>query len=113
MKLYTHCTSCKRQIPIKSSASTRPDLQMEKGSDFKVYCSCGSEETKHVNDITAEKSNSVMIIGVAIGIVVSAILLFNYGIIGTLGLSIPIIFWRQQMSAIKALIVLRLGEGDC
>ena len=75
---------------------------MEKGNEFKVYCSCGSEETKHVNDVIAEKNNLVMIIGVGIGIVVSAVLLFNFGIIGTLGLSIPIIFWQQQISATKA-----------
>ncbi len=102
MKLYTHCTSCKKQIAIKSSASTRPDLQLEKGNDFKVYCSCGNEETKHANDITAEKNNLILVIGIVVGVVVSAVLLFNYGYIGTLGFSIPFIFWQQQMSVTKA-----------
>lgn len=103
MDLYTHCTSCKKDIKIKSIASTRPDLQMEKGEEFDVNClSCGNLEKKHVNDIKAEYNNTLILIGVVIGAVVSIFLLNYFGIVGAIGTAIPILFWQQQMSAKKA-----------
>jgi len=55
MKLVTRCKSCNKDIRIKSGASTRPDLQMEKGDEFNVNCqNCGKILKKHVNDVKAE-----------------------------------------------------------
>jgi len=90
-------------MKIRSSALTRPDLQMEKGNEFGVTCqSCGNNEKKHVNDVRAEKNNLIILLGLGIGIIVTLFLLFNYGLIGTVGLAIPLIFWKQQMSATKS-----------
>ena len=102
MKLVTYCKSCKKDIRIKSNASTRPDLQMEKGDEFNVNCqNCGKVEKKHVNDIKAESNNSIILIGIGIGII-SAIVLWNiFGAIGTVSGIIPVFLWYQQMDATK------------
>ncbi|CAM1365318.1 hypothetical protein [Tenacibaculum xiamenense] len=103
MNLYAHCKSCKKDIKIKSSASTRPDLQMEKGDEFNVNCqNCGKMEKKHVNDIKAEPNNTIILIGVGIGILVTIFLWIYFGAIGTISVIIPILFWQQQMSATKS-----------
>lgn len=103
MKLITRCNSCKKDIIIKSNAATRPDLQMEKGDEFNVNClSCGKLEKKHVNDIRAEASKNIMLIGVSIGIIATIILWTVFGAIGTLGIAIPLLLWYQQMEATKA-----------
>ena len=101
--LVTYCKSCKKDIRIKSSAATRPDLQMEKGDEFNVNChNCGKIERKHVNDIKAEPNNNLIIVGVIIGIIVTIMLWNMYGAIGTVSGIIPLIFWQQQMSATKS-----------
>ncbi|MFD0992013.1 hypothetical protein [Tenacibaculum geojense] len=102
MKLTTHCSSCKKDIRIKSNASTRPDLQMEKGDEFNVNCQhCGKMEKKHVNDIKAEQNNIIILIGILTGII-SAIVFWNmFGAIGTVSGLIPVLFWYQQMDATK------------
>lgn len=103
MNLVAYCKSCKKDIKIKSSAPTRPDLQMEKGDEFNVNCqNCGKVEKKHVNDIKAESNNMVILIGVVIGILASIFLWINFGAIGTLSMVIPFLFWQQQMSATKS-----------
>lgn len=103
MNLYTHCKSCKRDIKIKSSASTRPDLQMEKGDEFIVNCqNCGKMEKKHVNDIKAEPSNTIIFIGVGVGILSTIFLWIYFGAIGIVSMMIPVLFWQQQTSATKS-----------
>lgn len=103
MKLITRCSSCKKDIKIKSSAATRPDLQMEKGDEFNVNCqNCGKLEKKHVNDIKAEPNNTFILIGVGIGIICAVVLWSIFGAIGAVSGIIPILFWYQQMDATKA-----------
>lgn len=103
MKLYTNCKSCKKEIRIKSNASTRPDLQMEKGDEFNVNClNCGKIEKKHVNDIKAEPNKSIILIGAVIGLFATLFLWLIYGAIGTVSIIIPLIFWQQQMSSTKS-----------
>lgn len=103
MDLITHCKSCKSDIKIKSSASTRPELQMEKGDEFNVNCqNCGKVEKKHINDVKAESSKTIMLIGVGIGILATIILWFYFGALATASFAIPVIFWQQQMVATKA-----------
>ncbi len=103
MKLVTCCSSCKKDIKIKSSASTRPDLQMEKGTEFNVNCqNCGKIEKKHVNDVKAEPSKILILIGIGIGVIVTVLLWNFYGAIGTVSAIIPMLFWQQQMNSIKA-----------
>jgi uncharacterized membrane protein len=76
---------------------------MEKGDEFIVNCkNCGKQEKKHINDVNAEPNNTIIIIGIGIGIIVTIFLWFFYGAIGTVTAIIPIIFWQQQMSATKS-----------
>ena len=103
MNKSTYCTSCKKEIKITTNASTRSDLQMEKGTEFIVNCqNCGKTEKKHVNDIRADINNTIIVTGVVVGIVLSLILFYYFGLIGTIGIAIPFILWRQQMGAKKA-----------
>lgn len=102
MVLYTNCKSCKATITIKSNASTRPDLQMEKGTEFNVNCSeCGSIEKKHVNDVRAEEGKQIVFIGVVLGVIVTIVLWRLFGAIGAVSMVIPILFWKQQINATK------------
>lgn len=103
MNLFAFCKSCKKDIKIKSNASTRPDLQMEKGDEFIVNCSkCGKTERKHVNDVRAEPNNTVLLVGAIIGVLVTVFLWMFYGAIGTVSIIIPILFWQQQTIATKS-----------
>ncbi len=102
MTLYTNCTSCKADIRIKSNAFTRPDLQMEKGTEFNVNCSeCETIQKKHVNDVRAEEGKLMLLIGIVLGIIVTIVLCSLYGAIGTASIVIPILFWQQQIKATK------------
>ena len=102
MNLITYCKSCKKDIKIKSNASTRPDLQMEKGDEFKVSCkSCGKTAIRHVNEIKAEPDNILILSGVAIGVFATIILWQLYGAIGVISIAIPILIWKQQINATR------------
>ena len=103
MKLYTNCKSCKAAINIASGAETRPDLQMEKGSEFKVNCTnCGKFDKKHVNDISASPNKTMLLTGIILGIFATIVLWFFYGAIGAASLTIPFLFWQQQVKATHA-----------
>ena len=102
MKLYAYCKSCKKEIKIKSSASTRPELQMEKGDDFNVNCqNCGVIEKKHINDIVAEPNKTIILFGILIGVFVTIFLWIYFGAIGTVSIIIPVLFWQQQNNETK------------
>jgi hypothetical protein len=102
MKLITRCSSCKKEVRVKSSAATRPDLQMEKGDEFLVNCdNCGNMEKKHVNDVTAETNNTIILIGVVIGALSAIVLWSMFGAIATVSGIIPLIFYYQQIEAVK------------
>jgi hypothetical protein len=106
MKLYTICKSCKEEIKIASTASTRPELEMEKGGEFNVNCtSCGVMQKKRVNDIRAKHNIIMVLIGLLIGIVASIALLIILGDI-KIGLVlvaiIPLFIWQQQSKTAQA-----------
>lgn len=102
--LIARCSSCKKDITIKSNATTRPDLQMEKGDEFTVNCqNCGKMEKKHVNDIKVQPNNMPILIGFGIGVIATLILWHIFGGISLLlSAAIPIGFWYHQMDATKA-----------
>lgn len=102
MNLYTTCRSCKENINIKSDATSRADLQMEKGDELKVNCQkCGKIDKIHVNDIKAESSKIIIFIGLMLGIFVTVFLIYFYGVIGTVSAIIPLFFWQQQMKSAR------------
>ncbi|CAL2103334.1 conserved protein of unknown function [Tenacibaculum sp. 190130A14a] len=103
MRLYTRCKSCKSEFKIKSNAETRPDLQMEKGEEFKVNClNCGKVDKVHVNDIRAEQNNIIILIGLVFGIITTIVLWYYFGAIGTISAIIPVLFWQTEMKSVKA-----------
>lgn len=103
MKLFTKCNSCKEEISIKSNASTRADLEMEKGEVFNATCtSCGINHKKHVNDVRAKQNNIIVLGGIGISIIVTIVLWNVFGAIGTISGAIPILIWRQQSNSVYA-----------
>jgi hypothetical protein len=103
MSLYTVCKSCKESISVKSSASTRPELQMEQGDDFSVNCqTCGKVDKIHVNDVKSEINKTTIFIGLILGVVITIVLWVVYGAIGTVSMIIPLLFWQQQMNSAKS-----------
>ncbi|WP_196888750.1 hypothetical protein [Aureivirga sp. CE67] len=103
MKLYTVCSSCKEEIKIKSFASTRPELQMEKGREFNVNCqNCGVFEKKHINDVKAEIGKLMLLIIGFSGIAFAVFLFFFLGMISSLISFIPMIFWQQEVKAVRS-----------
>ena len=102
MRLNIYCTSCKADSKIKSQATTRPELQMEKGDDFVLNCkNCGKTEKKHINDVKAEIDNRLLIGGTIVGIIATIILWIYFGAIGTVSIGIPLLIWQLQMGSVK------------
>ena len=53
MKLCANCVNCKKEMFVKSFASTRVDLEMDKGKNFKLKAQgCGRDQNVHINDVT-------------------------------------------------------------
>lgn len=101
--LYTCCKSCHENIKIKSYAITRPDLSMERGDEFNQMCShCGATRKYHVNDVWAKQNKFVLLLVVIFSLILTVVLLFAFGIIGTLTVIIPAIFAKQQLSSVAA-----------
>ncbi len=103
MKLYVKSNSSDELVSIKTSASTRPELQMEKGGEFAVnFPKTGKNEKVHVNDVFAEINKVTIGIGLIIGILVTLVLWNYFGAIGTISGVIPVLFWQQEMKAVKS-----------
>ncbi|MCL6266737.1 hypothetical protein [Flagellimonas myxillae] len=98
MRLTYTCAACKRQNFLREKADTRPELQQKVGRDeIQVNCdNCGKLDKKHINRITAVVDQRVTAVGLAIGGVVSFILIYLFGLIATITLSFPIIVWRYE-----------------
>lgn len=102
MQLYTTCQHCQSTLTVKSSCATRSELQMEKGDFLSIYCSgCEELKEKHVNDIRAKTDGRILLIGLIASIIVSVILWFVLGAIGTLSILIVVLFAQQEMKAVK------------
>lgn len=103
MMLYKKCDSCKKENAIKSHASTRPDLEMEKGEIFKLSCAhCGKIQKVHVNDIRARQNNMIVIGGIGLCVLFTALLWKPFGFIATFTFAVPLIIWVAQNKAVHA-----------
>ncbi len=99
MILTTICSSCKKTLKVKSGAKNRGDLQREMGDNVTITCnSCATVNRKHINRISAEVDNRVIIASIFAGIIISGLAIFYLGLIASLLLSIPIIVWRIEMN---------------
>ncbi len=56
----------------------------------------------HVNDIKAKPNNVILLIGAALGILVTVFLWSYFGAIGTISIIIPVLISRQQTNEAKA-----------
>jgi len=112
MKLRTTCRSCNEFITFKESVSTRPDLEQTRGELVKLNCqNCGSNQKTHVNDIEAYENKELLLIAVLVGIIITAILLFLLGLIGTISIGVPILIWQQHTSSIRNFNVYRMTRS--
>ncbi|WP_254073616.1 hypothetical protein [Cellulophaga sp. HaHaR_3_176] len=86
----------------KSSETTRGDLQMKEGDEVRVNCTkCSRVEKKHINNIEAVIDMRLIILGIALGIFSTLILLGLYGAIGMVSFAIPILMWLQESNAVN------------
>ncbi len=103
MNLYVKCGTGDEMVRVKSSASTRSDLQMEKGDEFTIDCPKSGKKVKvHVNDVRAEVNKTIIVIGLGIGVVATIVLWNLYGAIGTVSGIIPLLFFQQEKRAVKS-----------
>lgn len=103
MRLTYMCSACKKQNYLKIKAETRPDLQMKLNlEELNVNCSnCGKLEKKHLNQIIAAVDNRLILVGVLIGLVATAIFWNSYGAISTASFGIAFLFWVAENKAIN------------
>lgn len=101
MQLISNCDYCKEEIRIKSYASSRPALEMDKGERFEVRCEkCRKRQEKHVNDVRAKPSRLFITGGLIIGIVFTLVLWMFFGGIAVLSFAIPGLIWQQESKSV-------------
>lgn len=97
MGLYTDCSSCSKEVKLKESAGTRPELQEKIGSSYAFVCpKCSKSNTKTINQIYAKPNKIISLIGLLLGIVVTVLLWDILGAVGTISGAIPIGIWKYQ-----------------
>ena len=100
MKLIANCKSCKAEIKVKSNASTRPELEMDKGALIKLTCTaCGLKQEKHVNDVRAIQSIPLIVGGLIVGLLAAFVLISFAGIFGVITIAVPLVIWQQQRAS--------------
>jgi len=103
MLVYAFCPRCEIDIPIKTSAIIRSELEDERGLYLDVSCQkCGTKHNFHVNRINAKVSPKGLILTVILSIVFAfllIVLLYIMGFWSTLTLTLPIIIVYFYQSA--------------
>ena len=97
MKLSYRCSSCKKDNTIKTKASDRHGLLMERGNnEFNERCKhCGNFTKKHINRLYAEGDYTYVLIGFVVA-AIATVLLWDFGFISTLTFTIPIWFFTEM-----------------
>ena len=102
MQLSTICKYCKKEILVKYSSNTRPELRQEIGETSKHHCSSCNQTTQvHVNQINANPSKSVVIFGVGLGVLFSLIVILIFGFITSIIFAIPYYVYHSQQTNAK------------
>ncbi|MFK7813276.1 MAG: hypothetical protein AB8B59_12345 [Maribacter sp.] len=97
MRLQYHCSDCRRTNYISPVVPTRGDLQMKVGDAIGVNCKhCGHLGKKHINKITAVSDNRIILGALVLGIIVTIALLFSFGLIAVIALTLPILAWIYE-----------------
>jgi len=103
MKIFAKCTGCKEHVILSTKASTRPELAHEKGENIKINCThCGKDFSRHVNEIRAKVNYTTILIGVAVGTVLTIVSIFFIGFIALATFMIPLIIWQSQEKNVHA-----------
>ena len=93
MKLIASCEKCHSEIKIPSFFNdTRIDLAKSKGEELKKECKkCAHINNIHVDDVIAVKTNIIIITAISTSIlaIILTILLWDYGYISLITISIP------------------------
>jgi len=92
MKLKVKCLNCNEPFALAKSYTTRPDLIYDLGEYFRLTCiHCVSSKEYHANDVQAEETFSVNLIGSAVGvaiIIIITLFIWDEGFITNAGLII-------------------------
>jgi hypothetical protein len=98
MRLTYICASCKKQNYLSEKDDDSASLQRRLSSDeIRVNCnSCGKMDKKHLNKITAVADNRIVLLGIPLGILVTATLIFVFGLLAAITFSIPIYIWSYE-----------------
>lgn len=84
-------------MPIRSNASTRVDLEQEKGLQFTVNCpECGKNNRVHVNQVFAKPNVTVILGGVALGAALTVGLMYYFGYLALVTFIIPLLVVNAQ-----------------
>ena len=98
MKLQYYCgfKSCGKSNSMKVKSNNRFDLTNEIGEEINERCKyCGNHTKRHINRLRAEPNNTIIIGGVILAGIITA-LLWDFGFISTLSASIPVAIWANE-----------------
>ena len=102
MNLLSTCVGCKSNIPLKSMAKTRPDLEHDKGENFSVSCpKCHRKQSKTPNEIRAVVSHKPALMGAGISLVATAFLWTFMGALATISFAIPLIMSKNESNSVR------------
>ena len=94
MLVYAFCSRCSIDIPIKTSAITRSELEDEQGLYITKRCQkCGTKHEFHINQINAKVSPNGLKLTVLLSIIFAllmTIVLYWMGFWSTFTLALPI-----------------------
>lgn len=103
MPLITACPNCFKNFKVPYTAETRSRLQMKHGDDLRVNCPhCATIATRHVNEVYRSSNPVLIIIGLVLGVALTALLWNWYGRFTLISLGIPFILWQDQERRVKA-----------
>ena len=112
MRLTYICSGCSNQNFLREKENNRGVILMKTGSDeLRVKCKgCGKAEKKHLNKLVAVADYRIIIFGILVGIVVSLFLVYWFGLIATITLSIPIYIWSLEQNKAHRFNIYRIRK---
>lgn len=109
MPLRSYCQYCQKEMPIRSTASTRVDLEQEKGLEFTVNCpECGNNNQVHVNRVFSKPNVTIILGGVVLGVALTAGLMYFFGYLALVTFAIPLLIVNAQRQTASSFNMHRL-----
>lgn len=118
MLRYAFCSRCEVDIPVKSNADTRSNLEDEQGLYLNLACpKCATKKEYHVNQIRAKTSGQglMTMVGIAIGLgILVTIFFYVLGFYSTFSIILPIafigIYYSSKQRAIQNFNKIRINR---